>query len=116
MNCTDLMLDDWVLDTYTGKPMRVQYVDIKVGKGLEPIPLTPEILEKNGFEKDDGGEECWGCDAGWVIPGEYDECGKEKSWQVEILGEPNSFTGTIHFVHDLQHALRLCGIEKEIGI
>lgn len=131
MKANELMVGDWVmplkkLKGIPGKVITIEggtdicWIDSKyysclfLCRDFEGIPLTPEILEKNGFEKDDGGEECWGCDAGWVIPGEYDECGKEKSWQVEILGEPNSFSGTIHFVHELQHALRLCGIEKEI--
>lgn len=81
---------------------------------LQPILLTPEILEKNGFNKDNGGEECWGCKIGWLTPHEYDDSFEVKSWETEILGEPNSFSGVINYVHQLQHALKLCEFDKEI--
>ena len=116
MECTDLMLDDWVIDTYTGKPMRVPCVNIKVGKGLEPVPLTVDILEKNGFKNI--GDDCWqleehpyyfwidffahqyGCE--YALSFDHDE------HRLKLYGIPN--------VHDLQHALRLCGIDKEIVV
>lgn len=74
---------------------------------LDPIPLTTEILEKNGFV--------------------YNYLPFEQSWQqygLSIYGT----TGNYHIncgmnvsmdvsnVHQLQHALRLCGIEKEIEL
>lgn len=86
---------------------------------LRPIPLTPEILEKNGFE--DIGDDtyqleekpCWfwvdffkhtyGC--------EYDTSTYEyedDEHRLKLYGIPS--------VHQLQHALRLCGIEKEIEL
>lgn len=83
---------------------------------IHPIPLTPEILEKNGFKKDTGGEECWSSKIGWLTPHEYDDNFKEKSWEVELFGKPNSFDGVITYVHELQHILRLCEIDKEIEL
>lgn len=73
---------------------------------IEPIPLTPEILEKNGFknkphfrtyEKDgvpffveiDKAELCLG------------DC-----W------DDNSIIYACQYVHELQHALRLCGLNE----
>ena len=88
---------------------------------LRPIPLTPEILEKNGFTQ---------CE-----PQGYDLYIKDKEgaglyrifWQGESynyyleiaayaypLGEFNKTN--IKYVHQLQHALRLCGINKEISL
>lgn len=73
-----------------------------------PIPLTPEILKKNGFEK-------W--DDGWCI---YDQenTGIEIAWLGTILkirGQcGNLELHDIMYVHQLQHALRLCGITREI--
>ena len=99
MESTDLMLDDWVIDTYTGKPMRVQVVKNTVGKGLDPIPLTPDIFEKNGFKDIDKEEHCEGYDIYWTNGDGY-------SINVQDLH--------LHYVHELQHALRLCGIDKEI--
>ena len=83
---------------------------------LDPIPLTPEILEKNGWKKDSGGEECWANSKGWFTPHEYGKRETIKSWEVEICGKPNSFDGVIKYVHQFQHALRLCGIDKEIEL
>lgn len=77
---------------------------------IEPIPLTSEILEKNGFEK-------W--DDGWCI---YDQesTGIEVAWVGTILkieGQcGNLELPDVMYVHQLQHALRLCGIEKEIEL
>ena len=101
---------------------------------LEPIPLTPEILEKNGFyygytsneedlasntivqlSEDDKGW-CWdeGCGAIKVIfPNEADGG--------MLVIDDQSFDRHLEFVysatiyvHELQHAMRLLGIEKEI--
>ena len=70
---------------------------------IEPIPLTPEILEKNGFvveSRDYHGN-----------PLQY--CALVDGLWIDISGE-NYFEGKLEYVHQLQHALRLCGIEKEI--
>ena len=85
---------------------------------LSPIPLTPEVFERNGFEK--------------VL-----DKNKLPNYQIKWNRNPNLyftiFTGVdgywnpvgfgvtiggvlaeVDFVHQLQHALRLCGINKEI--
>ena len=75
---------------------------------LDPIPLTPEILEKNGFRK--------GC----YIGGYYSsDCPfrvftkKDGKCGFTTLFDDEIYFSCI-FVHELQNALRLCGIEKEI--
>ena len=59
MKPTELQIGDWIL--YGDKPVRVLQLSENVKDGwVEPIPLTPEILEKNGFwvmEKVDNGAE-----------------------------------------------------------
>jgi hypothetical protein len=79
---------------------------------LEPIPLTPEILEKN-FEKK-------------TFYGIYDDYFDLDIWEYSdglyIVTyhscEFNIPDQTIHlsWVHELQHFMRHCGIEKEITI
>ena len=79
---------------------------------IEPIPLTAEILEKNGFEELK--------DKSWV--GHNHHCHIQphrSSWT--LLANKRGFYRTIRFenlafVHELQHALRLAGIEKEIEV
>jgi hypothetical protein len=79
---------------------------------IKPIPLTPEILEKNGL-----------C----VVEEDADFS------EYELFGSENfsifHTKGTLHYrletpqasvvcwnVHQLQHALRLAGVEKEIEV
>ena len=101
---------------------------------IEPIPLTPKILEKNGFIKD--------ADDGKLVvayhlivdSGFYEE--NSFTIQVSLYREPICGVRTLvkcwgwlppykagmidihlcnaNYVHQLQHTLRLCKIEKEI--
>lgn len=79
---------------------------------LSPIPLTPEILEKNGWVKDLYSDESYDneeleCLSLWV-----GEDSKNKWWwHVGV-----DLVTPINYVHELQHALRLCGKEKEIEL
>lgn len=90
-------------------------------KGLEPIPLTSEILEKNGFEKTS-------CGLGATVytfsdDDEYyaiaiDEY-TDSIWRIEYTNCEFTFLLLriiVSFVHELQHALRLWGISKEITL
>ena len=67
---------------------------------IEPIPLTAEILEKNFPEPTDG--------LTW-----YPEEGGFNCHTCVPDCEINAF-GLFKYVHQLQHAFRLCEIEKEI--
>jgi hypothetical protein len=71
---------------------------------IEPVKITPEILEKNLATEP---QITW-C-VGW---------NKKDDIHVEINREDlnASFYGVIDFVHQLQHALKLCGIEKTIEL
>lgn len=59
---------------------------------IEPIPLTSEILEKNGFSIN-------GLDIAL-----FDRKG----------GDDFVAASNLQYVHELQHALKFCGIDKEI--
>ena len=85
---------------------------------LEPIPLTPEILEKNGFDVSDPE----------VAQYHFKEDGQRMHFSLRRMydsktGEADGYSffafnvlSLVVYVHDLQHALRLCGIEKEIEL
>lgn len=77
---------------------------------LEPIPLTPEILEKNGFERLGTDYILMGYPFGLTNPSTPDDY-KDNYWLRVAASSVN-----IKYVHELQHALRLCGIEKEITL
>jgi len=84
---------------------------------LDPIPLTPEILDKNGWEWDgvyaylrhDDMLFEWYGEEGLLRDYRFVQYGHG---QEEIF---KSRPGMI-YVHQLQHVLRLCGIEKEIEL
>ena len=83
-------------------------VNWKVGYTLiKPIPLTSEILEKNGFE-----HEWW-----WRLKGEdFWLCQSGDEWRAysnEDSDKRDNFCW-LSSVHELQHCLRLLKIDKEI--
>ncbi len=77
---------------------------------LEPIPLNPEILEKNGIKNEIKLSVCGN--------GEYNILWwVEGSWlEVQNLENGNECSIYCPYVHLLQHAICLCGIEKEITL
>ena len=72
---------------------------------IAPISLTPEILEKN-FPTTD--EIVWWQRNPAIMDG-YFHIEYAQNWI-------DCFSINIRYVHELQHALRLCGIEKDIVI
>ena len=81
---------------------------------LEPIPITAEILEKNGFVKS-GNYEVWR-----IICNDYEM--RVTPWRFAVIFLENGADKEEYsaprpsFVHELQQALRLCGIKKEIEL
>ena len=82
------------------------------GRDLEPIPLTPEILEKNEFQKKDHRYGIYDDYFDFEIY-EYND----GTWLVSChcceMSLPDEQL-LICYVHQLQHFMRHCGIEKEI--
>lgn len=119
----DLSIGDWV--AYEGKAYRLYAIEecgtlrgktedeesvshiLKHIDYFDPIPITPEILEKAGYEgyksldvmmfACDDTHNVWENSFGWNIGG--------LQWGMFI-----------NYVHQLQHALRLAGIDKEITL
>ena len=124
MKVTNLMRGDWVLDTRTGRPLRVNpfMAELEVPE-WQPIPLTPEILEKNGFNEPP--LEMQKRVRFVVLCEEYQIRYSFNSYWFSIykniaahaIGYPTficAFQERIKYVHELQHALRLCKVDKEI--
>lgn len=77
---------------------------------LTPIPITAEILEKNGFESSS---------SYWSIykdNGDYIEIWENgDKWYLSV----NSVEYTLcdlHWVHQIQHLMRVWGLDKEINL
>lgn len=88
---------------------------------FEPISLTPEILEKNGFILDkfitdymryDGIEERV------IMHNDKERINPNNEWFVLINNEDykTMMICELTYVHELQHLLKLCGIDKEIVV
>lgn len=112
MDSKSLMIGDWVLIGNN----HIRITSLQEGKDYveaQPIPLTAEILEKNGFV-----EEAYGWRklnaANWCININIFN-GKER-YALCVLGTNAQVTLHGYYVHELQHALRLCGIDKTIEL
>lgn len=138
MKANELMIGDWVhctkldyapenyvanmqvkqlyvadLDTYSFK--KLKYDEI------EPIPLTAEILNKNSFETNGNGIFAAYCPEDMHANLEISEHYHYDNEKIE-----GGFYWTINcceydiirlrYVHELQHALKLCGIDKTIEL
>ena len=134
MKANELMIDDWVYNKNIDKPMQVyptmfsqmfrQRPDAPTEDyNIFPIRITPEILEKNGFRETDV-----------VVVGTRKMRWESEDGRTEITiwmdyTMPMEIRKNIYYedevcyalpfawaVHQLQHAMRLCGIEKEIEL
>ena len=127
MKANELMFGDWVC--YATRPFRIDGISVggfsvhsdKEGwvsiADVAPIPLTEEMLKKNGYEME-GRKEYFlmhgdpslalkrepiiGAHGNTFVLGHFFE-EDDFRWLIEIT-----------YVHELQHALRLCGIENEV--
>lgn len=132
----DMMIGDWV--QLNGEPMQVSRIDLysvnakpafccssphniwSYNNDFKPIRLTIEILEKNEFEK--------ASQVSDTEPFDTDEEGnKHYSYNKTFWGwfQPDNIfcipaNGMgwlqLKYVHELQHVLKLCGINKEIKL
>ena len=131
MKANELQIGDYV--NYRGQIIKVTSLYDKGGSNevgwsnkesvwvnasnVEPIPLTPEILEKNGFVNDRG-IYCWRDENKQIT-----YFSKENNRPYCTYSFVNIESGCIdvnelpmEYVHELQHTLRLCGIKIEIEL
>lgn len=123
MKANELMLGDWV---HTPKgDFRItaiqdndvvftDYADDIDGavdiEYIEPIPITPEILEKNGFTRYG---QVYANLQQWVGKFGY----KRKALVQDIrTGEWGTNDVWINYIHEFQHVLKLCRIDKTIEL
>ncbi len=156
MKANELMIGDWVECTYWTPSKQLKVAEIrrvmddetKIGvydddlvlifrqSEVKPIPLTPEILEKNGFIKEIDEDDRFTDTYHLLVPTGFER--NSFTIQVSLYKEPIAGVSTLvkcwgwlppyngglndihlcsaNYVHELQHALRLCGIEKEIEL
>ena len=78
-------------------------------RDIRPIPITAEILEANGIHRtyEDDTYAIFRGDGLWAV--KY----SDGDWE---LSTPPVCRVDIKYVHQLQHALRLAGVDKEINL
>lgn len=117
MKVEDLMIGDWYYWEAEGKkyPMQVTKDTFKLSdediSNFQPISLTVEILEKNGFENINNKTRL-------SLEGDDFYFGYYSTNHMTVY---NKNTGTlvhkvINYIHELQHAITFCVINKEIKL
>ena len=100
--------DTYVLHTWTANDYSR---DIQV----KPIPLTAEILEKDGWERDIDKE--WEYNNSHILP-HYCYQWEKQNVKIEMYAGLEGFTISLiigrrfYAVHELQHVLRLYGLDE----
>lgn len=133
MNIKNLMIGDWVYNAHHKCNIRLSPYDFfthghdiygsqylttfskpTYGRDLTPIALTTTILEKNGFVQKG---------PIFVFADDYFDISihelTDSIWTVTHHNCEMSLPDQrvhISYVHELQHFLRLCGVEKEIRL
>lgn len=122
MKANELMIGDWVI-AGSGEPFKIGIIDpdFLYWNEIQPIPLTIEILKKNGFKPyipENHLETVYACqDISKAVAGELYALWPYRDGSFYLLlrvDGKDMVRMDVHYVHQLQHALRLCGIEKEI--
>ena len=124
MKSNELMIGDWIIcNHYEDKPFYHKFGVGDFAKGdyefCEPIPITPEILEKNGFKlRPDGWLWCKEEieDQNYIFIQFRKGCDCIRNCELNFIHSVKATFKQICYVHQLQHALRMCGIEKELII
>ena len=121
MKAKELKIGDIV--SFLGNPTKVQSIDPpaiyvvdkddtiwgtnEINNDVTPIPLTSEILEKNGWEK---GDWCFIKDFLTLVRLEN----KTKGFSFSIYGGKSRYN--INYVHELQHLLWALGMDDDLKI
>lgn len=125
------MVSDWVMHPIFNRPAQIVYFvgsKVKVEyemcevESITPVPITEEMLIKNGFKYDYDVDECV-ADGGHFITLKgfvyqedsvlIDYCNGDVKVTTDFNGE---VTKRMNFVHELQHAIKLCNINKKIKL
>lgn len=130
------MIGDWVFNSHHNKSIQITQYDFfthshkdgvqsfegvlnpkpTLGRDLSPIPLTESILKANGFNIR---RDAYYLSCGF-LGNDWERSGVEVKFYdravIDIECNYFKYTNRIHlvadYVHELQHALRLCGLNE----
>lgn len=106
---------DGMYVTFVG--IKGQYYDDEI----EPIPLTKEIMEKNGFNLYPEETNVFYLNAGYqhdldIVCLYIGDIERPSIYGNDSLGEKTYVVLHCKYVHELQHVLKMCGIKKIIKL
>ena len=105
-----------IIDTLGLNNYELSYIRHPVNRAeLSGVPLTPEILKKNGYKKK------MYCDWCYYLPIEGNLLYLSKSTGIDgafsvCVGQDMSYVASINFVHELQHLLFGLGLNSEMEV
>ena len=136
MKPEELSIGDWVMynpnvfiedeyeptkECFPTKINNGEDIDLAIESCYIPIPLTPEILEKNGFVIKKKWAQMGNFGNSPLIMWHFEDEPILHDFKHELEIHQND-TGKVHiqipceYVHELQNALRLCKIKKKIEL
>ena len=132
LSSRDLMVGDWLIHA-NGTQMQVKRIVLEhfacgekytnfweYNNKFMPIPLTPEILEKNGFERDKNislYNAYTGINSRVILHDDFMSMNSRNMWNVHVDSEDYCTIANceLTYVHELQHLLKLCKINFEFN-
>lgn len=109
----DVIGDDQRISVAVESDLGTMYQFVGI-EDIDPIPITAEILEANGFVKNGEYNE-WSTGNWEDIPFIGISLSRQ-SMRIKNIGTDIFLENKVVYVHQLQHALRLAGIDKEINL
>lgn len=127
MDVTDLMIGDWIEDGYKKAQVTSITCDgivettaaISNIEVVDPIPLTEDILVRNGFIFNKGYAVLQVSEDTYLDFYKHEHRLRKvwegiDEWNNHAKVRDVTFVCQCYYVHEFQHALRLCGVEKSI--
>ena len=123
MKIKEVSIGDWVL--VNDRSVRVSLAGLTLwSDNIKPLPITIEIIKRNGFKREmnyitDELDDFYSCINGRVEMNNDKACiNSNNEWNVYVYDEDNYPIANceLTYVHELQHLLRLCKIDKEIVV
>lgn len=134
LSSRDLMVGDWVMHA-NGTPMQVKRIVFghfacaenggancwEYNNKFKPIPLTPEILEKNGFKRENlitSYNHYIGIDNRVSLNDDFYYINSRDVWSVHVDSEDYCTIANceLTYLHELQNLLRICKINFEFVV
>lgn len=104
----EISAQGWVHLIYPDTGIRVNMISDYIMHLLEPVPLTPEILKANGFEQSMDNEDKYYFEDSSIIF-KYND---KYLFSASINGSKGILYLCANYVHELQHALKICGLNE----